>query len=63
MKLPRISDPKTVVITEKNIFGEISRTEITTASQFDLLPTWVQWSFVLALVIPSVILIITEVVK
>ena len=54
MKLPRLGDPKTIRITERDIFGVKSVEEITTASQFDLLPTWAQYIVILWL--PSIAL-------
>ncbi len=45
MKLKKISEPRAVKYTEKNIFGDVSETEIISYSQFDLLPASVQWGF------------------
>lgn len=47
MKLPRLGDPKTVTYREESFLGENVTTEITTASEFDMLPTWAQWSILI----------------
>lgn len=46
VKLKRLGDPKTHVYKETSLFGETVTTEITVASQFDMLPTWAQWGLV-----------------
>lgn len=58
MKLPRLGNPTTHRTTTKNIFGEIETTEVTTASQFDLMPTWAQWTLIIACVTPFVAMLV-----
>lgn len=62
MKFPRLGSPKTIKITEKSLF-ETTETEITTASQWDFLPTWAQYTYMILLVIPVLIITIYEVLK
>lgn len=61
MKLPRLGDPKTHVYKETSLFGDTVTTEITVASEFDMLPTWAQWSlmgFFVSLLGASVLVLI-----
>jgi len=57
MKLPRLGNPTVIKTVEQEFLGDRIETEITYASQFDLMPTWLQWC-VLCTPVCSIVLII-----
>lgn len=57
MKFPMLSSPVVTRITDGDSEVTIT-TEITVASQFDLLPTWVQYIMVVPLVLATIALLV-----
>jgi len=57
MKLPRLSNPTTYKIVESEFLGETVTTEITIASEFDLLPTIYQWTILGIVLLPALCLL------